>query len=122
MKESILSLTFDELIEKLRELDQPKYRADQIYYELHNGKKLEEMSNIPKDLKEKLLEVYEDNVIEIIKVQKSKDGTQKFLYKLADGNLIEGVLMNYNFGYTLCVSSQVGCRMGCNFALQVLTA
>ena len=83
MKESILSLTFDELIEKLRELDQPKYRADQIYYELHNGKKLEEISNIPKDLKEKLLEVYEDNVIEIIKVQKSKDGTQKFLYKLA---------------------------------------
>ena len=115
MKESILSLTFEELKQVLVELNQPKYRAEQIYYELHNGKKLEEITNIPKELKQTLLERYEDNVLEIIKVQKSSDGTQKFLYKLADGNLIEGVLMCYNFGYTLCVSSQVGCRMGCKF-------
>lgn len=115
MKESILSKTFEELKEILTELNQPKYRAEQIYYELHNGKKLSEISNIPKELKETLLDKYEDNVIEIIKVQKSSDGTQKFLYKLVDGNLIEGVLMCYNFGYTLCVSSQVGCRMGCKF-------
>ena len=115
MKESILSLTYDKLKEVLVSLNQPKYRAEQIYYELHNGKKLSEISNIPKDLKESLLETYEDNVLEIVKVQVSSDGTQKFLYKLADGNLIEGVLMNYNFGYTLCVSSQVGCRMGCKF-------
>ena len=115
MKESILSLTYDKLKEVLVSLNQPKYRAEQIYYELHNGKKLSEISNIPKDLKESLLETYEDNVLEIIKVQVSSDGTQKFLYRLADGNLIEGVLMNYNFGYTLCVSSQVGCRMGCKF-------
>ncbi len=115
MKESILSKTFEELKDILTSLNQPKYRAEQIYYELHNGKKLSEISNIPKDLKEALLNEYEDNVLEIIKVQKSSDGTHKFLYKLADGNLIEGVLMNYKFGYTLCVSSQVGCRMGCKF-------
>lgn len=115
MKESILSLSYEELKQVLVALGQPKYRADQIYYELHNGKKITEISNIPNTLKEQLLEKYEDNVIEIVKVQKSSDGTQKFLYKLADGNLIEGVLMNYKFGYTLCVSSQVGCRMGCKF-------
>lgn len=115
MKESILSKTFEELKDILTSLNQPKYRAEQIYYELHNGKKLSEISNIPKELKETLLNEYEDNVLEIIKVQKSSDGTHKFLYKLADGNLIEGVLMNYKFGYTLCVSSQVGCRMGCKF-------
>ena len=115
MKESILSLSHDELKQVLSDLSQPKYRADQIYHDLHNGKKLEEISNIPKELKQTLLESYEDNTIEIVKVQKSSDGTQKFLYKLADGNLIEGVLMCYKFGYTLCVSSQVGCRMGCKF-------
>jgi len=115
MKESILSLTYDKLKDLLVSLGQPKYRAEQIYYELHNGKKLSEISNIPNDLKASLLQDYEDNSISIQNVQKSSDGTQKFLYKLADGNLIEGVLMNYNFGYTLCVSSQVGCRMGCKF-------
>ena len=115
MKESILSLTYEELKQVLVELNQPKYRAEQIYYELHNGKKLNDITNIPKELKQSLLEKYEDNVLQIINVQKSSDGTQKFLYKLADGNLIEGVLMCYNFGYTLCVSSQVGCRMGCKF-------
>lgn len=115
MKESILSLTYEELKTELVNLGEPKYRAEQIYYELHNGKKLSEISNIPQTLKQKLLESYEDNTIEIIKVQTSNDGTQKFLYKLADNNLIEGVLMQYKFGYTLCVSSQVGCRMGCKF-------
>lgn len=115
MKESILSLTYEELKEELVKLGQPKYRAEQIYYDLHNGKKLIEISNVPLSLKETLLETYNDNNIEILKVQKSSDGTQKFLYKLCDNNLIEGVLMSYKFGYTLCVSSQVGCRMGCKF-------
>lgn len=115
MKESILSLTYEELKDLLISLGQPKYRAEQIYYELHNGKMLTEISNIPQSLKESLLQTYNDNNIEILKVQKSHDGTQKFLYKLSDDNLIEGVLMQYKFGYTLCVSSQVGCRMGCKF-------
>lgn len=115
MKESLLSLSFEELKEKLISLNQPKYRAEQIYYELHNGKTLSEISNIPKTLTDELLKTYDDKTLEIVKIQKSADGTQKFLYKLNDNNLIEGVLMDYNFGYTLCVSSQVGCRMGCKF-------
>ncbi len=115
MKENILSLSYEELKEKLVILGQPKYRAEQIYYDLHNGKKLADISNIPQSLKENLLQTYSDNNIEIVKVQKSSDGTQKFLYKLEDNNLIEGVLMSYKFGYTLCVSSQVGCRMSCKF-------
>lgn len=115
MKESILSLTYEKLKEVLTNLNEPKYRAEQIYHDLHNGKKLTDISNISQSLKQTLLQTYEDNTMEIIKVQKSADGTQKFLYKLADNNLIEGVLMSYKFGYTLCVSSQVGCRMGCKF-------
>lgn len=115
MKEDILSLTYDELKQVLSDLKQPKYRADQIYPELHNGKTLDEISNIPNELKVLLKERFDDNVLEIVKTQTSKDGTKKFLYKLRDGNLIEGVLMSYTFGYTLCVSTQVGCRMGCKF-------
>lgn len=115
MKEDILSKSYNELKQILADLKQPKYRADQIYYDLHNGKTLDEISNIPNDLKQQLKELYDDEILKIIKVQKSSDGTQKFLYQLRDGNLIEGVLMNYNFGYTLCVSTQVGCRMGCKF-------
>ncbi|MBQ3047700.1 MAG: 23S rRNA (adenine(2503)-C(2))-methyltransferase RlmN [Clostridia bacterium] len=115
MKEDILSKSYAELKQILADLKQPKYRADQIYYDLHNGKTLDEISNIPNELKQQLKELYDDEVLKIIKTQKSSDGTQKFLYQLRDGNLIEGVLMNYNFGYTLCVSTQVGCRMGCKF-------
>jgi len=113
--EDILSLTYQELENVLKEMGEPKYRAEQIFYDLHNGKKLNEISNIPKTLKDGLKEKYNDEVLSIIKIQKSSDGTQKFLYKLQDGNLIEGVLMKYKFGYTLCVSSQVGCRMHCKF-------
>ncbi len=115
MKESLLSLTFEKLQEVLIKLGQPKYRAEQIFNQLHNNKILEQMSNIPKDLVTSLKENYDDVCLQIIKVQESKDGTKKFLYRLNDGNIIEGVLMNYKFGYTLCVSSQVGCRMGCKF-------
>lgn len=115
MKENIQSLTFEKLQEVLLSLGEKKYRAEQIFYELHNGKTLEQMSNIPKQLVQKLQALYDDDLIKIIKVQTSSDGTQKFLYQLLDGNIIEGVLMSYKFGYTLCVSTQVGCRMGCKF-------
>lgn len=115
IKQDILSKSYEELKEVLVSLGQPKYRVDQIFFELQNGKLISEISNIPQELKSQLGEMFEDNVLQIVKTQVSQDKTQKFLYKLADGNLIEGVLMNYNFGYTLCVSSQVGCRMGCKF-------
>lgn len=109
------SLTFDKLQSLMIDMGEKKYRAEQIFSALHNGKRLNETSNLPMALVEKLQENYIDNPISIAKVLRSSDGTQKFLYRLADGNVIEGVLMQYKFGYTLCVSSQVGCRMGCKF-------
>jgi len=115
MKEDILSKTIDELKEILVSLSQPKYRAEQIFLELQNGKTLAEITTIPKDLIVKLGEIFEDKPVQIETVKKSSDGTEKFLFKLADGNIIEGVLMSYKFGHTLCVSTQVGCRMGCKF-------
>ena len=115
MKEDILSLSFEDLENLLVTMGEKKYRAQQIFFELHNGKTLNEISTISQELKNKLLENFDDNLLEIVKTQTSTDGTKKFLYKLRDNNLIEGVLMNYKFGYTLCVSTQVGCRMGCKF-------
>lgn len=115
MKENLLSLTFMELENLVVELGEKKYRAEQIFSSLQMGKTLNEMTNIPKSLVEKLKEKYDDEVLEIIKEQISHDGTRKYLYKLQDGNIIEGVLMGYKFGYTICVSTQVGCRMGCKF-------
>lgn len=120
MKESLLSLTFERLQEVLKELNEPKFRAEQIFLELHNGKTLDEMTNIPKRLVEVLRERFDDTSLNIIKEQKSSDGTRKFLYSLNDGNVIEGVLMEYKFGYTLCVSTQVGCRMNCKFCASCL--
>lgn len=111
----IQSFTFSKLQEYLVSLGEKKFRAEQIFYELHNGKTLEEMVNIPNSLKEKLKETYTDEPVKIEKIQKSKDGTQKLLYRLCDGNFVEGVLMSYKFGYTICLSTQVGCRMGCKF-------
>lgn len=115
MKEDILSKSIDDLKTILVELSQPKYRAEQIFYELQNGKSLDEITTIPKELIAKLQESFEDKPVQIETVKKSTDGTKKFLFKLADGNIIEGVLMSYKFGHTLCVSTQVGCRMGCKF-------
>lgn len=76
--------------------------------------------NIPAGLRERLLNEYEDLPVKIIKTLKSTDGTQKYLFALADGNVIEGVLMSYKYGNTQCVSTQVGCRMGCKFCASTL--
>lgn len=105
------------LIEKYGE---KSFRAGQIFRNIHNGKAISEMTDISSGLKEKLLLDYHDTAIEIIKTLTSKDGTQKYLFKLHDGNVIEGVLMNYKYGNTLCVSTQVGCRMGCAFCASTL--
>ena len=113
--QDIQSLNFEALKEYLVNIGEKKFRAEQIFYELHNGKSLDEMSNIPQTLKDALKATFCDTPIQIVKVQKSADGTQKLLYKLQDDNVIEGVIMSYKFGYTLCVSTQVGCRMGCKF-------
>lgn len=111
----ILSLSLKEIEEILSNVGQPKYRAGQIFGALHNGKTIDEISNIPKDLKEYLNSNYDYHAAKIVKEHKSKDGTVKYIYKLFDGNIIEGVLMQYKHGSTLCISTQVGCRMGCKF-------
>ena len=113
-------MTLSELQECITNLGYPKYRAQQVYENLYLGKPLAEMSNVPNDLKEKLTNLYLDTPIAIHTNLTGEGGTQKFIYRLYDNNLIEGVLMQYKYGYTLCVSCQVGCRMGCKFCASTL--
>ena len=120
MRESLISLNYEELTRLILDLNEKSYRAEQIFSALHKGLTLKEMSNIPDTLKTKLSENYDDKCLEIITEQVSKDGTRKFLYRLNDGNVVEGSLMTYKFGYTLCVSTQVGCRMNCKFCASCL--
>lgn len=105
----------DELKNELADLNLPNFRINQIYLWGTNYVKFNEMTNLPLELREKLESRFNCSPVEIKKDYLSKDGTVKFLYSLSDGELIEGVLMKYKYGYTLCVSTQVGCRMGCSF-------
>lgn len=112
----MLSYSLTELQDEFVKLGEPKFRAKQVFTWLHKGANFSEMSNLPKSLIAKLSENYIANPIEIIeKIVSKEDGTTKFLYKLPDNNVIEGVLMRYKYGNTLCVSTQVGCRMRCAF-------
>lgn len=113
-------LDFDkqELYNTLEFLNLPKFRVDQIHNALFNGKDFGDSINVPKDIMEKLQSL--DYIMQPIKIRKTiasgnKDKTIKFLYDLSDGNIIEGVLMKYAFGNTLCISTQVGCKMNCAF-------
>ena len=115
MKECLLNYSYDELKNLIVELGEKSFRAGQIFKALHLGLHFSEMTELSKNFREKLDEKYCAQPIEIIKSLKSVDGTEKFLFKLLDGNVIESVLMKYKYGYTLCVSTQVGCRMHCSF-------
>ena len=115
MKECLLNLTLEELKNLITEMGEKSFRAGQIFKALHLGKDFDEMTELSKPLRESLKEKYDAQPVKIIKSVKSKDGTEKFLFSLADGNLIEGVLMRYKYGASLCVSTQVGCRMRCAF-------
>ena len=117
---SLLDYSYDELECILTEMGEPKFRAKQIYEGLYQGKSISEISNISKDLKQKLLQKFCDYPLSIHTKLVGKDGTIKYVYKLSDGSLIEGVLLGYNYGNTLCVSTQVGCRMGCKFCASTL--
>ena len=122
-KKDIKSLTLAELTEEMKSLGEPAFRARQIYEWMH--KKMagdyEEMSNISKALKQKLKENFEYTSLKAVRVQESKiDDTRKFLFALSDGNVIESVFMKYKFGNSVCISSQVGCRMGCKFCASTL--
>ena len=104
----------------LLEMGEPKFRAKQIYANLVMGKSISEMTDIPNSLKERLLINFADAPIQIYKKLTSIDGTIKYLFKLSDGNIVEGVVMTYKYGKTQCVSTQVGCRMGCKFCASTL--
>ncbi|MGN0462349.1 MAG: 23S rRNA (adenine(2503)-C(2))-methyltransferase RlmN [Ruminococcus sp.] len=95
----------------------PKYRAEQIFRWINSGvSSFDEMNNIPKDLRSKLSEYYYISVVNIEKKQVSSyDNTVKYLFKFGDGECVESVVMSYHHGYTICISTQVGCKMGCKF-------
>ncbi|MBQ8424927.1 MAG: 23S rRNA (adenine(2503)-C(2))-methyltransferase RlmN [Clostridia bacterium] len=110
-----LSLTelkreLEEIIEKM-----PRFRAGQIFNWMSDYATFDEMTNIPNELRQTLKEHYIDEPVKIAKELISKDGTRKFLLELSDGNAVEGVLMEYKYGNTICISTQCGCRMGCSF-------
>lgn len=113
----ISSLTEQELAEYIRSLGQPAFRAGQIFRWLHQRGATEfaAMTDIPKTLIAQLGEQCEIETLSVARKQVSKDGTVKYLFRLPDGNCIESVIMRYHYGNTICVSSEVGCRMGCRF-------
>lgn len=119
----IKSMTLDELKEDMGAIGEKAFRAKQLYEWMHQklAGGFEEMTNISSALKEKCGERYEYTSLQAVKVQKSAiDGTQKYLFALKDGNVVESVLMKYKHGNSVCISSQVGCRMGCAFCASTL--
>ena len=118
----IKSMTIDELKKLMTTLGDKPFRAKQIYSWLHEHlvTSYDEMTNLSKSLREKLKE-YPVTALKMVDVQTSRiDGTQKYLFRLSDGNVIESVLMRYKHGNSVCISSQVGCRMGCRFCASTL--
>ncbi len=118
---NILSYTPDELKDLMNELGEPKYRAEQIFSQLHKGIAISEMTNVGKATKEKLSGRLDCSFPSVRRKLVSRlDGTVKYLFELSDGNCIESVVMKYEHGHTICISSQVGCRMGCKFCASTL--
>lgn len=117
MKQDLKSKNVKEIEALLKEMGEPAYRAKQIFVWLHKGvKSFEEMTNLSKDLRKKLDDSYYITVPQIVRKQQSaKDGTIKYLWQLRDGNCVESVLMRYHHGNSICISSEVGCAMGCAF-------
>ena len=119
---NIKSMTLPELTEAMKEMGQPAFRAKQVYTWLHKGvRSYDEMQNIPKDLRASLAEKHPILIPKVVRKQESqKDGTIKYLWQLSDGNCIETVLMRYHYGNTVCISTEVGCLMGCVFCASTL--
>lgn len=115
MKEILQDLSFEELGALVLSLGEKKFRASQLWRGLMQGKKISDITDLPKAFKAKLLERFEDEPLKIAETLTSSDGTEKYLFELADGNIVEGVFMRYKYGNTQCVSTQVGCRMSCAF-------
>ena len=119
---NLKSQTLPELTATIKELGQPAFRGKQVYTWLHKGVcSYEEMTNLPKGLRDALSEKYPICAPEVVRKQESKkDGTIKYLWKLSDGNCVETVLMRYHYGNTVCISTEVGCRKGCAFCASTI--
>ena len=118
----IKSMTLAELTEEFTALGEPKFRAGQVYTWLHRGaRSFDEMTNLSKPLREKLAQNYAlPSPTVARRLESKKDGTIKYLWRLTDGNCVESVLMRYHHGNTVCISSEVGCPMGCAFCASTL--
>ena len=119
----IKSMTLEEVKAIIVAMGEKPFRAKQLYEWMHVklARDYDEMTNLPKSLRERLNENYPYTSLKEVMVQQSKiDGTQKFLFALADGNCVESVWMQYHHGNSVCISSQVGCRMGCRFCASTL--
>ncbi len=122
-KKDIKSMTFSLLTRELAAQGEKSFRARQMYQWMHQklAESFEEMTNLPASLREECGRQYEYTALRVVKVQESRvDGTKKFLFGLADGNVVESVWMKYRHGNSVCISSQVGCRMGCSFCASTL--
>ena len=119
---NIKSMTAPELTAMLKELGQSAFRGKQVYTWLHKGaRSYDEMTNLPKALRDTLAEKYPIYTPKVVRKQASKkDGTIKYLWQLADGNCVETVLMRYHYGNTVCISTEVGCAMGCAFCASTI--
>ena len=123
MKKDICAYNYDELKDEIAALGEKPFRAKQIYEWLHVklADEFAEMTNLSKSLREKLEEQYAILPVKMLERQVSQiDGTNKFLFRLHDGNVVESVLMKYKHGNSVCISSQVGCRMGCAFCASTI--
>ena len=122
MTNHLRSMTLQELGEVLKELGQPAFRAKQLFSWLHKGvTSFDQMTNLPQALRQSLEEKYPLLPPQVVRKQESqKDGTIKYLWRLHDGNCVETVLMRYHYGNTVCISTEVGCAMGCAFCASTL--
>lgn len=119
MKSVLQDLSYEEIVRLVDEAGEKSFRAGQIYLGLMQGKSISELPVTP-SLRAFLLERFENRPVRILRTLEAADGTKKYLFALADGNVVEGVLMKYKYGNTQCVSTQVGCRMGCKFCASTL--
>ncbi len=114
----LLDMSLSEIKEYVCSLGFPAFRGKQLFDALLMGKRIEEVTNLPKDLIALVEKEYPR--FELVKKMEASDGTAKYVFKLSDGEIVESVLMKYKYGCTVCVSSQVGCRMGCKFCASTL--
>ena len=120
MKDILQNYNLKELSAIVEEMGERPFRAKQLYDGMMRGHDISDIPALPSAFVARLTERFEDCALKIVKTLTSADGTEKYLFRLADGNIIEGVFMKYKYGNTQCVSTQVGCRMGCRFCASTL--